>query len=261
MTCAPLLVGHLERGPVEAGAGVVDEDVDLPVRLDRLSRDAQDVVPVGDVPGAHRRRRPVLAAISSAATRLRAASRPTITTSAPASASAWANARPSPRLAPVTSAVRPSSRNGSVMAVSSRGGPRTLPRAGCGRSPSACQDRARDPPSAAALHRPRLCLGPFLVRWRRDATDRRRLPGHVTANNEKGAQARALLGHHPEQGDDLRDTTKFKPTRTAPPAATSPSSSTTSTAPAGTSRPTGSRSRRSSTRPGCRRRAPASAWC
>ena len=60
-------------------------------------------------------RRPVSSAMAAAASSLRAVSRATTTTSAPAWARAVAKARPRPRLAPVTSAVRPDRSNGFVI--------------------------------------------------------------------------------------------------------------------------------------------------
>ena len=62
-----------------------------------------------------RARRPVAAAISDAADSHASRERPEIATSAPASASACAMTRPSPRAPPVTSARRPSNRKRSRM--------------------------------------------------------------------------------------------------------------------------------------------------
>ena len=111
---APLLLRHLERRAVEAGAGVVDEHVDGP----ELGRDRLE----------HARRRSrasvmsvvTASAPSSPATASeRAASRAAIATRAPASPSARASAIPIPRLPPVTTATLSSSRNESrtVMAL------------------------------------------------------------------------------------------------------------------------------------------------
>ena len=100
---APLLVGHLERGPVVADAGVVDEHVDRSELLDDRREHRAARRRVGDVGRARRApraRRPPRA--------VRSRSRAAIATSRARLGSARANAPPRPRLPPVTTATRPS---------------------------------------------------------------------------------------------------------------------------------------------------------
>ena len=91
---APLGVGHLEGGPVDAGAGVVDEDVDLARGRDSRLRHLGGGVRAGqlaeDDVGPAPEPTPPPVRTSSAA----AGSRPWTTTSPPASAMARAKARP-----------------------------------------------------------------------------------------------------------------------------------------------------------------------
>jgi hypothetical protein len=93
----PLVLGHLERWPMNACAGVVDEHVDPSQFRRDLLGDRHDGPLVTDV-GPEGARPDARGGHSSTTVLLAAATRATMATAAPASPSACAKARPRPRL-------------------------------------------------------------------------------------------------------------------------------------------------------------------
>ena len=107
----PVGLGQLLDRAADVDAGVVDQDVDRPeLALRRRRRAARRPRASSRRPQSRAPVRPVAAAIPSAASWHASTERPESAMSAPASASAVAIVRPSPRAPPVTSAIFPSSR-------------------------------------------------------------------------------------------------------------------------------------------------------
>ena len=88
-------------------AGVVDQYVYPPERIDRLSDKRRHSVLVANVAATATARRPNCSISTTSADRAGQSTRPWIATSAPAAASALAIASPIPPPAPVTKAILP----------------------------------------------------------------------------------------------------------------------------------------------------------
>ena len=103
----PVVPGDVRGRLADVAAGVVDQDVDLARARSCATATIASMLSSSRTSSASAIARRPSASISAQVSRTCAASRLVTTTSAPARASACANVRPSPRLAPVTIAVFP----------------------------------------------------------------------------------------------------------------------------------------------------------